>query len=339
VSAHRSKAPWRQRGIALITAVLVVSLAVIAATSVLDSGHFAIQRAATLQDSEKAWGYATGAEDWVRTILQRDAKDNRHDALDEVWAEPQTLPVENGAITGVVIDATSRFNLNNLGVSDDQVPIGSGAEKTTAFQQQVRLFARLIENVEGGPERIPNPQQLAEAIRDWIDADQMPTGGGREDSDYLILEPQRRAANRPMASVTELRTVLDSLYDPRTDDARKVYQLLLPYVTALPVQGVTPINVNTAEPPLLMALSPGNAKLAQFSELRKEKPLKQTSELTTELELKPMEADPTLVSVSTALFQLRLQAVVGQGRVALYSLIFRPSQGMPVVLQRSTDSE
>ena len=334
-----STSPWRQRGIALITAVLVVSLAVIAATSVLDNGHFAIQRTATLQDSEKAWGYATGAEDWVRTILQRDAKENRYDSLVEIWAQPQTLPVENGAITGAVIDATSRFNLNNLGVSDDQIPVGTGGEKTTAYLRQVRLFARMIENIEGGPQLISNPQQLAEAIRDWIDKDQMPTGGGREDSDYLILEPQRRAANRPMASVTELRPVLDSLYDPRTDDARKVYQLLLPYITALPVDGVTPINVNTAEPALLMALSPSNSKLSQFSELRKEKPLKQISELTTELEMSPTDADPTLVSVSTSLFLLRLQAVVGQGRVALYSLIFRPSQGMPVVLQRSTDSE
>lgn len=331
--------PRRQRGIALITAVLVVSLAVIAATSVLDSGHFAIQRASTLQDSEKAWGYATGAEDWVRTILQRDAKDNRHDALDEIWAEPQTLPVENGAITGAIVDATSRFNLNNLGVSDNQIPIGTGGEKTTAYLRQTRLFAQLIENIEDGPQLISNPQQLAETIRDWIDADQLPTGGGREDSDYLILEPPRRAANRPMTSVTELRTVLDSLYDPRTDDARKIYQLLLPYVTALPVEGITPININTAEPALLMALSPGNSKLAEFAQLRKEKPLKLPGEITTKLELKPTEADPSLVSVSSSLFQLRLQAVVGQGRVALYSLIFRPSQGMPVVLQRSTDSE
>jgi general secretion pathway protein K len=332
-------APWRQRGIALITAVLVVSLAVVAATSVLDSGHFAIQRASTLQDSEKAWGYATGAEDWVRTILQRDAKETRYDGLDEVWAEPQTLPVENGAITGAVVDATSRFNLNNLGVSDNQIPIGSGAEKITAFQRQARLFAQLIENIPDGPRLISNPQQLAETIRDWIDTDQMPTGGGKEDSDYLILEPQHRAANRPMSTVTELRTVLDSLYDPRTDDARKVYQLLLPYVTALPVEGVTPINLNTAEPELLMALSPGNSKMGQFAQARQKKPLKQISQITTDLEMTATQADPALVSVSSSLFQLRLQAVVGQGRVALYSLIFRPPQGMPVVLQRSTDSE
>lgn len=332
----------RQRGIALITAVLVVSLAVIAATSVLDSGHFAIQRTATVQDSEKAWGYAAGAEDWVRTILDRDARHNRHDSLDEVWAQPQTLPVDNGAIAGEIVDATARFNLNNLGVSDNQVLAGSGTNKLTAYGRQVQIFGRMIENIEGGRQLIPDPQQLADAIRDWIDEDQMPTGGGREDHDYLVLDPPRRAANRPMSSVTELRVVLDVLHDPRSDDARRIYQLLLPHVTALPVRGVTPINVNTAALPLLLAISAqgaNNSKLREFAELRQDKPLTDMAGLSAELELTAAEADPALLAISTRFFQLRLQAVVGQGRVALYSLIFRPSQGMPVALQRSTGSE
>ncbi len=337
-----ARPPARQRGIALITAVLVVSLAVIAATAVLDSGHFAIQRTATMLDSERAWGYAAGAEDWVRTVLDRDQKDNRHDSLDEAWAEPQTLPVENGAISGAIVDATARFNLNNLGVSDNQTPIGTGEPKTTAYRQQLGIFVRLIENIEGARELITSPEQLAESIRDWIDEDQIPTGAGREDGDYAVLVPPRRTANRPMSSVTELRLVLDAMYDSRSDDARKIYKLLLPYVTALPVDGVTPINVNTADSALLLALDSqgqGSSKLSEFAESRKERPLTQQGEIVTQLDLTAEMSDPKLVSISTRLFQLRLRAVVGQGRVALYSLIFRPSQGMPVVLQRSTDSE
>lgn len=334
--------PARQRGIALITAVLVVSLAVIAATSVLDSGHFAIQRTATMLDSERAWGYAAGAEDWVRTVLDRDQKDNHYDGLDEPWSEPQTLPVENGAISGVIVDASARFNLNNLGVSDNQTPIGTGEQKTTAYRQQLGIFVRLIENIDGARELITSPDQLAESIRDWIDEDQIPTGNGREDSDYATLTPPRRAANRPMSSVTELRLILDAMYDARSDDARKVYKLLLPYVTALPVDGVTPINVNTADPALLLALDSqgqGNSKLAEFVQSRKQKPLTNGNDVATQLDLSAEMSDPKLVGISSRLFQLRLQAVVGQGRVALYSLIFRPSQGVPVVLQRSTDSE
>lgn len=334
----------RQRGIALITAVLVVSLAVIAATSVLDLGHFAIQRSATAQDTERAWGYATGAEDWVRTLLQRDAENNRHDSLDEAWVEPQSLPVENGVIDGLVLDLQGRYNLNNLGVSSNQAqpPGPAGRPGPSPYAQQAALFARLIGNIEGASALIPSPQTLAEAIRDWIDEDQDPTGGGREDSDYLSLTPPHRAANLPMASVTELRSVLGGLYDPRTDDARKIYQLLLPHVTALPVDGVTPINVNTATPELLLALSAqqgGNAKLREFVLARKEKPLTKRSEISKDLALSGNDAPPDMLDVATHLFQLRTQVRVGNGRVALYSLIFRPQRGTPRVLARSTDSE
>lgn len=337
--------PARQRGIALITAVLVVSLAVIAATSVLDTGHFAIQRSATAQDTERAWGYATGAEDWVRTLLQRDAENNKHDSLDEAWAEPQSLPVENGVIDGLVIDLQGRYNLNNLGLASDKAPApGQGGKPgaQTPYAQQAALFTRLIENIDGGSTLIPNPQALAESIRDWIDADQNPTGNGREDSDYLLLTSPHRAANRPMVSVTELRSVLEALYDPRSDDARKIYQLLLPHVTALPVAGVTPINVNTATPELLLALSAqqgANQKLREFMAARKEKPLAKRGDISKDLNLSGNDAAPAMLDVATHLFQLRTQVLVGNGRVALYSLIFRPQRGTPRVLARSTDSE
>lgn len=335
----------RQRGVALITAVLVVSLAVIAATSVLDTGHFAIQRASTLQDSEKAWGYAAGAEDWVRTILERDAEDNQHDALDEIWAEPQVLPVDQGVIRGEIIDLQGRFNLNNLGLASNNAPQkpGTGGTNLSEFQKQSALFTRLVERIEGGPSLIPAPQALAEAIRDWIDADDQPTGSGREDSDYLLLKPARRAANRPMASVTELRNVLEVLYDPRSDDASKVYALLQPHITALPVRGVTPININTATPELLLALSAnpsGNSKLTEFMTLRLEKPLTKKGTLDTELDLAGNDADGSMLSIASQLFLLRTQVLVGNGRVALYSLIYRPlPKGPAVVLSRSTDSE
>ena len=335
----------RQRGVALITAVLVVSIAVIAATAVLDAGHFAIQRTATLQDSEKAWAYGAGAEDWVRTILERDADNNRHDSLDEVWAQPQNLPVENGGISGQIIDLQGRYNLNNLGLSNAEAPTagaGRSPSAQTEFQQQAQLFARLIENLEGGPSLIPDPLALAQTIRDWIDEDQTPTGNGREDSDYLLQTPPHRAANRPMHSVTELRSVLQVMFDPTSDDARKVYQLLLPHVTALPVKGITPINVNTATPELLLALSAqqsGNQKLREFVELREEQPLTDRGSISTQLGLVGTDADASLLDVSSRLFQLQTLVQVGNGRVALYSLIFRPARGAPRVLLRSTDSD
>lgn len=330
-----------QRGVALITAVLVVSIAVIAATAVLDAGHYAIQRTATVQDSEKAWGYAVGAENWVRTILQRD--DNNYDSLNEPWSQPQTLPIESGALGGAIEDALGRFNLNNLGLANNDKSSETGASggKDTEFDRQSAIFERLIDNLKGGTALIPDSRLLCQAIRDWIDADQSPTGNGREDNDYLVLNPPRRAANRPMATVTELRLVLDALYDQRSDDARKVYALLSPHITALPVDGVTPINVNTATPELLLALvepTQDSAKLLDFIDRRKESPLTQANEVESILGIEAT-GNAALATVSSSLFHLRVTAAVGQGRVALYSLIFRPQRGLPVVLQRSTDTE
>lgn len=333
------RSPHRQRGVALIMAILVVSLAVIAASAVLSTSHGGFLRTASLQDAERSWGYAAGVEDWARTLLERDAQDNQHDSLDEFWASPQTLPVEQGAISGELIDLQGRFNLNNLGLADHTTPLAANSTRT-AFDEQVELFERLVGLLEDGPDLVPDARALAESIRDWIDADQLPTGSGREDGDYALLDPPRRAANRPMQSLSELRNVLAVVYGRDTAQARKVYRLLLPHVFALPVDGLTPINLNTATQPLLLAIdaSGGNGKLRAFAEARLKQPITKASEILTALDLGPNDLRPQLLSVASRQFLLSAEVSVGNGRVALYSHIFRPPQGTPVVLWRSTDT-
>jgi type II secretory pathway component PulK len=85
----------RQRGIALVTAILVMALAVIAATAIMTSSNIAVHRAANLQDSERAWWYADGVEGWVKSVLERDLEDNQIDSLKDIWAKPvDYLPVD-----------------------------------------------------------------------------------------------------------------------------------------------------------------------------------------------------------------------------------------------------
>lgn len=338
-----------QRGVALITAVLVVSLSVIAATAVLDAGHYAILRTATLQNSEMAWWYAAGAEDWVGTALQLDREQSDYDGLDELWAKPQVFPIDHGVLAGELSDALGRFNLNNLGLS--KPPDGNkGTPAPDNYIRQRNLFLRLVENIPGGPDAISDPEGLADAIRDWVDSNDEPTFNGKEDLDYQILDPAHLAANRPMSSVTELRAVLCALYDcKRTPEVpRRIYDLLRPYVTVLPVDGITPINLNTAPPALLLALSanPG-PKLRAFLDERLERPLESVGQIDDQLDLKTGTDETENLTIATNLFELRVNAVIGSAedsavenaRVALYSLIFRPDKGAPVVLYHSTDTE
>ena len=322
IGKPRPAGPLHQRGIALITAILVVSLAVIAATAVLSAGSLAIQRTATLQETEKAWWYAIGVEAWVKTILQRDAKENKYDALNDIWAQPvDFLPVDQGFLSGRIIDLQGRFNLNNFGVTDT----------ATLAQWQV-IFTRLFEQLNLEPQ-LAKP--ISEAVRDWVDADQEPTPyDGAEDNVYLSARPPAlpyRTANRLMQSVTELMAVKGM--------TKEIYVALLPYISALPMTD-TPINVNTAPEPVLRALIiKPSASFEDFLRERLEKPAETKGQLATDQVIGGQDADPARYDTGSSFFQLRANAAIGGSHVAIYSLIYRPLQGTPVVLSRSTDSE
>jgi general secretion pathway protein K len=323
-----------ESGVALITAILVVALATIAATAMLVSISVAIHRTSTLQDSEKAWWYAEGVESWVRSILQRDQENNQTDSFADIWAKPvDYLPTDEGFIRGHVEDLQGRFNLNNFGVQDK-----------VRYQRYVTQFERLLENIKDADPSQAKP--LADAIHDWIDADSEPFGiNGAEDTEYLTYSPPYRTANRPLASVTEVLAIKGM--------NKKLYELLthcstgpagpVSCITALP-EFPTAININTAPEPVLASLvQQPNAALQAFVESRVKTPAG-----NAQVAFQPppngfiTAADGTtqdMITVSSHYFLLDAQAFIGSGRVALYSFFLRPAKGVPVLLGRSTGIE
>ena len=315
LAGHDRHAGGRQRGIALITAVLVVAIATIAATAILVAGNIAIHRASNLQDSEKAWWYANGVESWLRTILERDREDNQIDSLDDEWAKPvDYLPVDEGHVRGRLVDLQGRFNLNNLAVQDPA--------QFTKYSEQ---FERLLQNIEGADAFRAKP--IAAAVRDWADADQQQSGAdGGEDSDYLGIDPPYRTPNRYLESVSELLAIKGM--------DKKLYAQLRPYIAALPQIGTT-ININTAPEPVMRSLVKRvTPELEAFLRDREKNPLDDISKLQTSF---GPETPP--IAVKTSFFMSQVETFIGSGRLALYSFYYRPGQGAPVVLGRSTDSE
>ncbi len=220
----------RQRGVALITALLVVALAVTAATAMATRLHVDVRRTGNLLHGEQAYAYALSAESWAYIILREDARNSKHAALDEAWATAlPPISVEGGLVTGRVTDLQGRFNVNNL-------VDASGAPNT----DEVEYFKRLLTVLDLDP-------GLSAALLDWIDENIIATfPGGAEDEIYLLLDPPYRAANRPLVSISELLLVQGF-----TDE---VVAALAPHVVALPK--ATEINVNTATPEVLLALDP-----------------------------------------------------------------------------------
>jgi general secretion pathway protein K len=110
-------APSRQRGAALLIALLVVALAATMATALVERGQADLARAQAIADSERAWQYASGLEALARDWIRRQREAGAPEALVEgQWSEP--LPVPGGTVRARVVDLGGRFNLNALADPD-----------------------------------------------------------------------------------------------------------------------------------------------------------------------------------------------------------------------------
>ncbi len=113
---------YAQRGVALVTALLVVALATVAAVAMASRQQLDVRRTANLLQGDQAYVYAQAVEDWARVVLKRDAEDNQIDKLDDDWAQRLSpIVVPGGQVDGFIIDLQGRFNLNNLVKPDGQL--------------------------------------------------------------------------------------------------------------------------------------------------------------------------------------------------------------------------
>jgi general secretion pathway protein K len=212
--------PARQRGVALLVALLVVALAVILMAALLDRGELALARTRNLLRAEQAEAYAQGVEAYAARALEaaRD-QDGGMDTSASAWAVPlPPQPVPGGLIAATVRDRNGCFNLNNL------------APARPDAAQWLALFRRLLGV-------LALREDIAQAARDWQD----PQASA---SAYLAQPVPYRPRGGPFAHVSELRLL-------RGMDGA-AYARLAPWVCALPAG--TRLNVNTAGVPLLQAL-------------------------------------------------------------------------------------
>ena len=220
-----------QRGVALISILLVVAIATVLATSMTADQNILIHRSRNFFDQQQALAYALGGEELARQILKSDFDDRPERAsLDQQWANDElSFEFEQGKVELTIEDLQGRLNVNALSLTGD------------AGQVTVIRFSTLMRQLG------VDPVFLAR-MEDWMDKDQSTRQLGAEDFDYLALDPPYRSASAIMEDKSELRLLLDM--DPET------YDKLMPYVCALP-DPWTNINVNTASPEVLQALVPG----------------------------------------------------------------------------------
>lgn len=301
----------RQRGVAIITALLIVAIATTVSITISTRLQLDVRRTANLVAGDQAYLYSLAAESWSQRILKEDRKENEIDHLGENWAiELPPLPVEGGYIQGKLTDLQSCININSL--------LGNDADIALARTRMERLLNNL------GIDK-----RHVQAVIDWLDNDLQTTiPDGAEDVYYMNLERPYRTANAPMQSISELRLV-KGFEDP------KLYATVLPHVCAFGINA--PININTASAEVLRSLGEDltESDIEQIIEQRNDTAFNNINEFTGFNDLKKKIARVENLSVNTEYFMLQTESTIGQVRVITYSMIHRSSDGNTRVIARS----
>lgn len=219
--ARRIPSRRDQGGVALITALLVVALATIAAVSLSATHQIDLRRAATSQAFNQSLHHgasleALAAEAGARLVAEPELAR----ALIEEGCEspPLSLELDGARVEARLADLHCRLNLNNLLDPEDT--------------ETAEAFIRLVEGLAGEhPEMGMDPEAFIEALRQWADPEAETDWYQRRDPPYL-------PGGRPLTSASEMLLVRG--VDPAD------YHALRPYITVLPETGT---SINTVAVP------------------------------------------------------------------------------------------
>jgi general secretion pathway protein K len=317
------RSPRRQRGAALLLAMIIVTLVATLAVSMVWQQWRAVQvETAERSRAQSAW-ILSGALDWAGLILKEDARPSagQVDHLGEPWAVPLAearlstflaSDKDNNAdddgpeafLSGSITDAQSRFNLRNL--VDAKFEIS---------KDDLAALRRLCENVNVA---VVVADLLAEGLKNAY----TPAGATNAVADPP-LQPRR------LSQLAWLGV-----------DAQALARLE-PYVVLLPTE--TPINVNTASREVIASVIPGlnigdAERLVQY---RQRTPFRKQQDLLAQL---PGASPDKIgkVDIATRYFEVRGRLRLNDRVLEQRSLVERNQRTITVLTSErinSTDRE
>ena len=223
----------KQRGVAVIIALLLTTLAITIVASLFWQQQVQVRSIENQRlQLQKQW-ILRGALDWAGLILREDAKYSSVDTLDEPWAVPlaetrlgqyvdnsrDDADTADATLSGSIADAQARYNLTNL------CPDGK------INPAEVEAFAQMLANAHLDP-------ALAQAT-----ANMEASAKKKPDANAAIPDNQSGPLPMNLTQVDDLLAVPG--FTPEMLDKIKDFVIFLPRAT--------PINVNTAPAEVLAA--------------------------------------------------------------------------------------
>jgi general secretion pathway protein K len=297
------------RGAALLLAMLTVTLVATFAASAMWQQWRAVEvETAERAQVQSAW-ILIGALDWSRLILREDGRSGGADHLAEPWAVPlqearlSTFLAAQGNVSQVEdasTDTTDAFLSGQISDMQGRLNITNLVDGGPSQAVAVRQFTRLFEQLG-----LPSQQlgMLTDAIR------QAQVAAGADSSSAPLMPP----------TVSQLGWL---------GLAPATVAALAPHVTLLPVR--TPVNVNTADIPVLMAAIDGldmasAQKIVQARETRHFRTLADVRELVGATAETFNEGS---LAVASSYFEVRGRLRLGDAMVDERSLVRK--QGIEV---------
>lgn len=293
-------------GVVLLSILLILALLSALAYQMVGRHSLVVAQARHSFTYDQALAYALGAEAFARQILHEDWEQTGAgvDNLQEAWAQPlQPFEIDEGLMELQIRDLNGCFNLNSLASSDPR--------------ENVTRLKTLLRNLS-------MPESLADAWRDWVDADSEVNAFGAEDGEYLLSERPYRAANRMAADLSELKLLKDM--EPEYYDALRDVVCLIP-------SDELRINVNTADAHSLAAFSTQLSTVQMEALADAERTYTDVAEVVNEYPDLASAGDS--LTVASQYFEVQVRAQVGESRAELATVLHRdPEDGKLTLIRR-----
>ncbi|MGI4861157.1 MAG: type II secretion system minor pseudopilin GspK [Janthinobacterium lividum] len=330
MTCHRSSSRQRSRGAALITALLVVTLAAVLVSGLLWREQVQIRRVENQRQSQQARWVSRGVFSWARLILRSEADSSPITYLGGVWSVPIAetrlssflgkfgeARAEQGASTwlsGAIEDAQGKYNLRDLvtsggvsGLKVDQVSLAEFRKLLVELGIDSQLATPVAQRMRQSLMRSATRSQRADTGDPVSDAMASAQNGSAEAGGGYTDDPGLAAGDDDAGEQPIQIHDIDALLDVPGITPEALAQLAS-FVTVLPVP--TQINLNTASAEVIAARVPllSLAQAQVFVQNRNQVFVINLADAQTRLERivpKVGELDPARFDVTSNFFQIR----------------------------------
>lgn len=288
----------KQLGSALITALFIMSIVAIAATSMSVNLQSDIYRTRLKINADKNYLAAQGVTFWAMAVLSKTNTKSEQRKDKRLWAFPLKFKQKNLAypdrnVQGEIVDLQGLYNLNNL-------------QDTQAIPGFLNFLKYALPQSTASQRR-----QITLAIINWLSKPK--PGRNLHDNFYQNQKPPYLSAHLPFAHVSELQLVKGI--------TAKIYQKLYPYLTVLPAQ--TKLNINAAPKLVLYSISyqTNQRQVEQIIQARGKAGFKDNKDMQQKLE--PYKMTIKSVVINSEYFLVKAEAGTKKQQLTTFTTLQR----------------